>query len=446
MRSLTLKLVLAFWLVSLVGITVGTLFAGRVSFREIDNLAESQRLELLVTRLEIYYQTNGSWEGIAPTSFRGSEGQAGFPGGSLILTDPQGLVLMANEKGIEGQLLSPDQLDHGRKIAVDGQVVGSLVSGPWSPAMRPPPATTIIDRISRDLLVGALAATAVSLLLGILLARALLRPIQALTKATRIVAQGDFETPVPVRSKDEIGALARSFNEMLAQLKRSRDVRRQMTADIAHELRTPLSLILGHTEAISDGVLPPTPESLAIIYEEAQQLTRLVEDLRTLSLSETGELSLAVRTISPAELLGSITAAYSNQAERQGILFEANISTDLPEIGVDADRIRQVFRNLFDNAFHYTPSGGKVILSASQVAGGVEFRVQDTGPGISPEDLPNVFERFYRGDKARSRQDGGSGLGLAIAKTMVELHRGKIWVESVPGGGTTFIILLPASP
>lgn len=446
LRSLTWKLVLSFWLVSLVGITVGTLFAAWVSLREFRRLTEVQNQDLLAAQLTTYYQLNRSWQGIESASFRQKElGWLNSIRG-FILADPQGRVILPSAESAAGRRLTPEQFEQGRAIQVGGEVVGVLWFTPEPPGRRPPPPLGgVLMRVVRDLTVGGLAATALSLLLGFLLARNLTQPLQALAAATQAVALGDFERNVPVRSQDEIGLLARSFNEMIAQLKRSRDLRRQMTADVAHELRTPLSLILGHAEAMSEGVLPPTPEALEVIHDEARHLTRLVEDLRTLSLSETGELSLMMRPLSPNDLLAEVRDSYASLASRQGLSFEVQAAEDLPELHGDPDRLTQVLHNLLNNALRFTPTGGRVTLSARRSAGGVELRIQDNGPGISAEDLPNVFERFYRGDKARHRQDGGAGLGLAIAKSLIELHQGKIWVESQPGEGTTFFIWLPAA-
>ncbi|MFZ6026646.1 MAG: sensor histidine kinase [Chloroflexota bacterium] len=447
-RSLTFKLVFAFWLVSLIGITVGILFAGQASFREIGNLADSQRLQVQIARLESYYQANGSWNGVdlygllRDSSEPAPDGPA--PAWKIILVDPQGNVIATTDKHFQGTVLHAEEIERGHEIDIDGEVVGILIFGPWMPEMRQPPITAILERVTHSLLVGALAASAVSLLLGWLLARSFLKPIHALNAATQLVAQGDFENPVPANAKDEIGALARSFNEMIRRLKRARDQRRQMTADIAHELRTPLSLILGHTEAMSDGVLPPTPETLSIVYDEAQRLTRLVEDLRTLSLSETGELSLDRQPVLPAQAFGAIAEIYRSRAEQHEIELDLDIPADLPGILADADRIGQVLRNLLENALRFTPAGGRVSLSVRKVGNGLQLRLQDSGPGIAADDLPHVFERFYRADKARNRQDGGSGLGLAIARSLVELHGGKIWAESRPGQGAAFTIWLPA--
>ncbi len=446
LRSLTWKLVLSFWLVSLVGITVGTLFAAWVSLREFRRLTVVQDQDLLAAQLTTFYQLNQGWQGIETAQFRQKEWIGLNHGRGFILADAQGHVLLPSAEAMVGRVLTPEQLEQARQLEVNGQVVGVLWFVPEPTGQRPPPPTaSILQRVWRDLIAGGLAATALSLILGFLLARNFIHPIKSLAIATQAVARGDFERNVPIQRQDEIGVLARSFNEMIAQLKRSRDLRRQMTADIAHELRTPLSLILGHAEAVSEGVLPPTPEALETIHDEARHLARLVEDLRTLSLSETGELSLMVRPLSPSNLLAEVSDSYRNLARLQGITLEVQITPNLPEINGDADRLNQVLHNLLDNALRYTPTGGRVTISAHPSDGGVKLRVQDSGPGIPAEDLPNVFERFYRGDKTRHRGEGGAGLGLAIAKSLIELHHGRIWVESQLGEGTTFFIWLPAA-
>jgi signal transduction histidine kinase len=216
-----------------------------------------------------------------------------------------------------------------------------------------------------------------------------------------------------------------------------------MTADIAHELRTPLTVILGHTEALSEGQLPPDPETFDIIFDETKRLNRLVEDLRTLSLSDAGELHLNLQKISPDELLERGISARKSEAQAKDITLHSESSPGLPDVNVDPDRMAQVLVNLLDNALRYTPSGGTISLSASQIPVGVQIMVVDSGPGIPPEDLSHVFERFYRADKSRQREQGGTGLGLAITRSLVESQGGRIRVESLPGEGAAFIIELP---
>jgi signal transduction histidine kinase len=283
----------------------------------------------------------------------------------------------------------------------------------------------------------------IALLLGIILSRTLTRPIRELTRATHAVSEGDLSQQVPVRSKDELGELARAFNKMSAELSRSINARKQMTADIAHELRTPLSLILGHAEAVHDGVLPPSTENFEIIREEATRLEHLINDLRTLSLADAGELSMQMETIEPQRLVQEVSALYQYQAQKKNITFETEIAPDLPMIEVDPGRMTQVLTNILDNAMRHTPEGGRILFAAKKVEDMVELSVQDSGPGLDIEDADRIFERLYRADPSRYREDGGSGLGLAIAKSIVQAHGGQISAESEPGSGLKIRIRLP---
>jgi two-component system sensor histidine kinase BaeS len=247
---------------------------------------------------------------------------------------------------------------------------------------------------------------------------------------------------VQVRSKDELGELAASFNQMSRDLASATQARRQMTADIAHDLRSPLSVIAGYAEALNDGKLPGTPETYTILHQETRHLSRLVEDLRTLSLADAGELTLTRLPTQAVRLLEQARLRQAVAAEQAGITLRVKASPPEASIFVDPERMAQVLDNLILNAFRYTPEGGEVILSAVPVHEGVQINVSDTGSGIAAEDLPQIFNRFYRGDKSR-QQNGESGLGLAIARSIVEAHDGTITVESQLGKGTSFTVTLP---
>ncbi|OUC06367.1 histidine kinase, partial [Litorilinea aerophila] len=338
------------------------------------------------------------------------------------------------------------ELAGGVPIRVNDQVVGwLLIDWPRSRQLPGSPEQDFLSRINRAIVLGALGATAVALLLGVILARTLTRPIRELTAATQQVAQGDLGHQVEIHTQDELGELASSFNQMSARLARANQLRRQMTADIAHDLRTPLSVILGYTEALSEAKLPGSPEIYEVMHAEAQHLSRLIDDLRTLSLADAGELPLFREETEPGALLSRVAMAQRPQAEQRGVTLTVRQEASLPTIQVDPERMVQVLGNLVGNALRYTPAGGTIELAAYPTAGGVVLQVRDTGSGIDPEDLPYIFERFYRGDKAR-HENGESGLGLAIAKSLVEAHGGTIQVESTPGEGTTFRITLPAEP
>jgi signal transduction histidine kinase len=267
--------------------------------------------------------------------------------------------------------------------------------------------------------------------------------LRELTAATQAVAQGNLEQTVPVRSKDELGQLATSFNRMSADLAHSNELRRQMTADIAHDLRTPLTVIKGYTEALRDGDLPPTQATFETIYQEAQLLSHLIDDLRMLSLADAGELTLNRRATAPLELLSQAQAAYLPQAREADVALVIELDEAVPDASVDPERMARVLENLIGNALRYTAAGGQIILGAHTHEAGILMTVCDTGSGIPPEDLPHIFDRFYRGDAVRQADDGESGLGLAITKSLVEAHGGTIAVSSTVGQGTTFAIVLP---
>ena len=444
MRSLTAKLVLAFTLVSLVGILLVAAMAAQFSGDQFREVFEGQNREELINDLGNYYRQNSTWRGIERFASNPRFSQKYAWGFAVV--DPQGSVVLRHPSGPQfSRLFNRDvQVGEGIPINVDGDQVGTYhnLGLRFDPRV---PLSAQIARLYRSLILASLGAVLASVILGLLLARTLTRPLREITTATKKVAKGDLEQQVPIRSKDELGELAASFNQMSADLTQSRDLRRQMTADIAHELRTPLTVVLGHTEALSDGELPPDAETFKILYDETKRLNRLVEDLRTLSLSDAGELHLNRSLTSPGDLLERAAASRKSEANAKEIELQIEVEEDLPEVDLDADRMTQVLVNLLDNALRYTPKGGWINLSAYEVEERVELNVHDSGPGIPAEDLEHLFERFYRGDKSRQREEGGSGLGLAIAKSLVENQGGEIRVESPPGEGARFVVELPVS-
>ena len=455
-RSLAFKLTISFWFVSIIGVTLVALFAVLATNNSYGILQDEQLQESIAERLTSYYVATGSWNGVRRDQQRLDRGVEPF----YVLADENGKVVMP-AMGYQLNTQLPEKLvEKATPIEVDSEVVGFL-SFPDSPVNprtqeqdRPGgrsnnrnlfnPEALFLQRINTAVLWAAGGATAVSLILGFFLARSLTKPIHELKHATQAVAQGELGQQVEIHANDELGQLAESFNQMSSDLLTARTQRRQMTADIAHDLRTPLSLILGHSEALSDGVLPATPETLDIIHDEARRLNRLIDDLRTLSLSETGELQMVARLTPSQELVERAALAYQPVAQEKQIVIEKEIQTSR-QVVADPDRISQVLDNLMDNAIRHTPNGGTIKIQSKDVEAGVEFSVQDSGPGIVETDLQRVFNRFYRADKSRNRHDGGSGLGLAIAKSIITWHNGRIWVESTPGQGTTFHFTLPAS-
>jgi signal transduction histidine kinase len=277
--------------------------------------------------------------------------------------------------------------------------------------------------------------------------RSIATPLADVMAAADAVAAGDLSARAPVRGRGEFAHLAESFNRMAAELERADQQRRNLTADVAHELRTPLQIIQGNLEGVLDGVYEPTAEHIGTTLDETRLLARLVDDLRTLSLAEAGQLPLVLEPVDGIELLADVGTSFSGQAEAAGIALHVETSGDPAAMTITADRgrLEQVLGNLLANALRHTPAGGSITLQAEPISGGVLIRVGDTGEGIPAEDLPYIFDRFWRGDRSRSRTGGaGSGLGLAIARQLVHAHGGCIAAESAPGRGTTFTIELAA--
>lgn len=451
MRSITLKLILAFLATSLVSILLIVFFTRYATYREFRRYtANNDRSTLLMETLQGYYMSHGSWRDIERAELfmrypPPADHPPHRPYDAVIVTDHYGNVIRPGSIFKLGETIPKRDLEQGSPIHVDGETVGYLIFSP-PPFDDNSPERYFLNRTEQLLIYTALATMAVALILGILLSRSLTSPIRELTHATHAVSEGNLSQQVPIRSNDELGELAQAFNKMSSELSRSVNARKQMTADIAHELRTPLSLILGHAEAVHDGVLPPTRENFEIIREEATRLGHLVDDLRTLSLADAGELSIDLQTIEPRRLLQEVASLYQYHTQQRKIALELDITTPLPMLDVDPGRMTQVLTNILDNAIRHTPAGGKILLSAREVNGQVELAIQDSGPGLKAEDLDRVFNRFYRTNTSRPRGDafaGGSGLGLAIAKSIVEAHGGQISAENKEGKGLRVVVRLP---
>ncbi|MDP2952806.1 MAG: ATP-binding protein, partial [Chloroflexota bacterium] len=308
---------------------------------------------------------------------------------------------------------------------------------------------TFLGELSRSLWLAGVLAGAIALAVGLLLTHQIVSPVRRLRRAAQRVASGDFSQRVPVSSGDEIGELATSFNAMAETLARNEEQRRHLMADIAHELRTPLTVLQGNLEAMQDGVIAASPEKLATLHQEAQLLSRLVDDLGTLSLAEEGQLKLNLAPTDLGKLIQSVVAGIETSAEEKGISVKLDIAPDVPPALADGDRIAQLLRNLLSNALRYTHQGGSITVSLKPAQalpqGGLEVIVTDTGEGIPPQALPHIFDRFYRVDSSRSRATGGAGIGLAVVKGLVETQGGQVWAESTPGQGSAFHFTMPAA-
>ena len=306
---------------------------------------------------------------------------------------------------------------------------------------------TFLASVHRSLIWVGAVLIVLGLLASYSLARSITVPLRRLSIAAEAIEQGKFEQRVPVSSKDEVGHLAKIFNRMATTLESNMKLRRQLLANIAHELRTPIAIIKGHLEGMLDDVIDMNKEEVASLHEESIRLNRLITDLKDLSLAEVGQLSLDRQRTNINHLIRRTIQLMKTTIDEKKMNVACKLNEKIPEIHVDPDRISQVFSNIFVNALRYTPDTGNVLvtteLKKNQGQEWVKITVSDNGPGIEPDDIPYIFDHFYRGEKSRDRKSGGSGLGLAIVKQLVEFHGGKVMVDSGQGTGTSFCIYLP---
>jgi len=413
--------------------------------------------ELVLNLLTGYRSEEGTWVGVdrlflqpflIPLGETALVGRVPIFEIPLALIDTNGVIVVSvhfedwlNDREVRGtsRYATQEDIDNGIPIIVDGLHTGTLIVGEvtdLSTAER-----AFLSRVTRSALLGGGIAIGLALFLSIVLIVQILSPLRVLTRATEHITLGNMPDQVIVRAHDELGMLGASFNQMVDSLKRSEKARQVMTADIAHEIRTPVTIIQGTLEAILDGIYDASEESIAPIYEETLHLGRLIDDLRDLALAEAGELRLERDDVDLGALIKQVgdTAFF---ALDDAPTLHIDIVKPIPSLSLDPKRFRQVIANLLSNALKHTPSDGDVYIRVRRVNGSIEISVSDTGSGIDSDDLDHLFERFYRGDPARGRASG-TGLGLAIVKQWIEAHGGTIAAENRASGGARFTILLP---
>ncbi len=471
MNRLWVRLTLAFGLVILVAVgtvaILAALTAGQ-AFRSYLTYSDMLPYQSLVGELADYYRVEGTWRGVDrileqaaavrdPMMGMRRDTRSLLPPGAglqLVLADADGWVIFDGLDGRPGRRLSRDERAAAQDIESKGEVVGQLIATiPVRSRALGPLEHIFLARLRLWLIIGAVLAGGFGLLLGVLLSRSLTAPLQRLAAAARFVAARDFSRRLEPEGSAEVGEVALAFNEMTAALEQSERQRQDLVADVAHELRTPLSVLQGNLRAILDGMYPLDKAEISRLYDETRLLSRLVDDLRELALADAGQLRLNLRSTDLAQVIGPTLDALSLAAEAQGIVLGLEIPDDCPFVQADPDRLAQVVRNLLANGMRHTPAGGSVIVRVRPTGDTVEVAVVDTGVGITAEDLPHVFDRFWRTDPARTRVSradngrwaGGSGLGLSIAHSLVEAMGGRIWVESQPGQGSTFRFTLPSA-
>jgi two-component system, OmpR family, sensor histidine kinase BaeS len=331
-----------------------------------------------------------------------------------------------------------------RETAVSDEIIALPLLDVLAPTSPEASGLSFLSDVQQAAQTAVIAAGAVSLFLGTLLFWQITRPMSQMRRASQALAAGEANVHVPVRSQDELGKVAEAFNQMASKISQQEKLRRQMVADVAHELRTPLTVMQANLEAMLDGLLEPNPTELQELNDEVHRLSRLIDDLRLLSLADSEQLSLSLQKVDVRQVTGSVVARLAPLAETNGIKLVDDAPAHPLFILADADRVQQALTNLVANGIRHTPKGGRVRVTAVQEKQTIHLSVIDSGPGIAPADLPYVFDRFWRGDKSRSRHSGGSGLGLAIVKQIAELHQGQVTVLSPSNSGAIFTISLPA--
>ncbi len=453
MNRLWIKLTLAFLAIALTAIGVVAVVAQRATgeqFRRYVVASGMMSQSAWAETLTNTYAINGSWEGIdkvlaqlSPGNGMGrGRGMMGTAGPNLAVADTEGRVVASKTGELVGEVLPTDVLAQGLPLTLNGQVIGTLLNVRPADTVLDAQGQAFLNQVRTSLVWAALLAALLSLVLGVLVSRLLTAPLARLTHAAQTIAGGDLSQRVHVQGQDEISALGTAFNEMTASLAEAETLRKNLIADVSHELRTPLTVVQGNLQALLDGVYPLEMTQVASLYDETRLLTRLVDDLHDLALADAGQLRLERGPVNLAALAQAAVSQFSPVAETAGIKL-ALISTAAPEVFGDTDRLAQVLRNLLSNALRHTPAGGQVTVHLGTFGQQAQIEVVDTGSGISPEDLPHVFDRFYRGNRGSNRGGRGAGLGLAIARQLIAAHGGQIAAASQPGQGTTFTITLP---
>jgi signal transduction histidine kinase len=458
-----LRLIASFILLVLVTIFVFVVVMVRQTAQEVSNFMFRGGLtgnEEVVYALEEYFKAHHTWEGVAevlrstphtprlgmwaPRMGRNQGGNPDLPKLNLRLADADG-NLMAHTREAElgsEERLTQIELRRGVPLEINGETVGYLLPE-GNQVFTTANESFLVSRLNQAAVTAVAVAGGVAVLLALLLSYSLVRPVRALTQAASKLGMGDLSQRVEVQGQDELATMGQTFNHMAESLQLAEESRRALTADIAHELRTPLAVQRAHLEAIEDGLYTLTRESLTTIEEQNRLLTRMVDDLRTLALADAGQLELQVTRTDYPELVKRVAALFEPQAADQGVEIQLSLGDACPPLYIDSQRIQQILHNLLSNALRHSPVNGRITLELSNDYNQVTLVVRDSGPGIPDGTLPNIFDRFYRADKSRARIEGGTGLGLSIARKLAQAHGGNLSAANHPEGGAVFTLALP---
>jgi signal transduction histidine kinase len=460
-HNLQFRLIIAFIVIILVTIGAISFFVARYTWEQY-RIQEAHYDENLASGLSYsisnYYSSNqNSLDGIQPTMEQlGTRYEK-----HIILANDSNIVIADSENKVVGKeyrsslkgtpvytqkiVINPFQPSDSGLIqpSIQQIQIGTLyIESQNSPSML---AVFFAFSSNPFFIWGGLIALAIALIASFILSRYISSPIRILTSTASKLGHGDLSQRAIIKTRGEVGELANSFNSMAADLERLEKLRRNMVADVAHELRTPLSNISGYLEAIRDGVVTPDTATITSLCDEAYLLSRLVDDLQELALSDAGQLKLIRQPEDIGQLVRQAITSVQTKTSEKELEVTSHIPEILPPTNIDYHRISQVMRNLLSNAIFHTPAGGKIDVSVENHDKNIKISVSDTGEGIPAEDLSNMFERFYRVDKSRTRSRGGTGLGLTITKRLVEAHGGTIEVQSELGKGSRFTFSIPVA-
>jgi len=471
-----LRLFLSFALITIITLLVLAVVIQGNTQTTITSFAKSGGFlgaDRIVTQLAAYYQENGSWDGVSSELTLNSEqnthslssensqgqgmgigqGRGGYRSGYMsmggqgmlgefTLADPNGQILVTENVNLP-ETLPTDILKNALPITVKDQTVGYLVPDNNVLDLTDVISDNLSQALNQSLLITVLISGGVALALALIFAQFLIRPVDRLTNAADQVSRGDLSQRVPENGGAELKKLASTFNQMAESLENSHRARKAMTADIAHELRNPLSVQKANLEAIQDGVYPLTQETLQPIIQQNILLNKLVEDLRTLALADSNTLALEKTEIDFIPFIQKICENVQPQFEASDLQLRFEHPEECPKLLLDPGRINQVIYNLLQNSLRHTPPGGMVELALTCGEHNASLSIRDTGDGIPQESLPLIFERFFRADQSRARDKGGTGLGLTIARRLVEAHQGNLTAANHPEGGAVFTLTLP---
>lgn len=437
-NSLRLKLLMSFFLVIAIGVGTIAYIASNSAINQFDRYVsrdQAERYQRLALTFSNYYRYMGSWDEVSDLTTKVSE----MYNERIVLTDPSNVVIGDTADKLTGEEIDSDWSNKSVTINLGDFSIGKIYI---RTQQRSPLQKTFIGSVNRSVLTGGIIAGIVGIVLALLFSRNILKPIRELTEATKKMQQGELDQRVDTSSGGEIGKLGESFNELARRLKEQKTLREEMVSDVAHELRNPLSNIQGYLEGLKEGMIDPTKQVFETLHQQSLVLNRLVNDLRDVNRAKAGKLNLDKKLLVLEDIISREIKALKAKAEENEVELSQNLKgPNLLE--ADPERISQVVRNLIDNAITHTPKGGEINIESRTTSGEVVTTVSDDGAGIPEEDLPHIFDRFYRVDKSRSRGTGGTGLGLTIAKEIIESHGGRITAKSREGKGSTFEFTLP---